>query len=792
MLRNYVKIAWRNLVKNKTFSAINIVGLALGIASSLLIMLWVQDERSVDAFHANKEQLYRIYMREYFSGKEQGVIWTPGPLADELKKSVPEIQLATPFSWPSQQTFTVGDKTNKQQTNVAGADFFRMFSFKLLQGTPEAALKDPNSLAISRNMAETFFGSPETAIGKLIRFDNRQDLVVRGVFENLPKNSTIQFDCLRNWDAYVADGNQWAKGWDSTDPLTFFMIRADRNGVPADPAKVEAKIQHLLDKHRKGLEKTELAMQPFHEYYLNSNFKDARIDGGRIEYVRLFIIVAVFILLIACINFMNLATARSVKRAKEVGVRKVVGAIRSGLVGQFMGEALLLTVLSVILAVLFIALMLPAFNNLTEKQIVLPVGDPSFWTMLIGLMLATGLIAGSYPALFLSSLKPIRVLTGRLRFDRGSIWFRQGLVVFQFALSILLIVGMIVIDRQVEYVQTKNLGFDRENLVYFPLEGDLAKKFDILNEELSQVSGIKQVSQMTGNPAGIGDGTEGLSWAGSDPKAKIRFTPVGVGYNFVKTMSLRLLEGRDYSKDFATDSTGFLINETAAKTMGFKNPIGQPVTWGNTRGTIIGMVEDFHFQSLHTPIRPLITYLKHSGPEGVVLVRLDAGRTPDALVKIEQVCKKLNPKFPFTYSFTDQEYARLYRSEQVVRQLSSYFALLAILISCLGLFGLAIFTAEQRTKEIGVRKVLGASVTSIVTLLSKDFLKLVLIAIVIASPIAWYAMNRWLQDFAYKITIEWWVFGLAGLLAVGIALLTVSFQSVKAALMNPVKSLRSE
>ena len=792
MLRNYLKIAWRNLAKNKTFSAINIVGLALGIASSLLIILWVQDERSVDAFHANKEQLYRIYMREYFSGKEQGVIWTPGPLADELKKSIPEIQFTTPFSWPSQQTFTVGNKTNKQETNVAGADFFKMFSFKLLQGTSEAALKDPNSLAISRSMAETFFGSPETAIGKLIRFDNRQDLVIRAVFENLPKNSTIQFDCLRNWDAWVADGNEWAKGWDSTDPLTFFMIRADRNGVPADPAKVESKIRHLLDKHRKGLGRTELAMQPFHEYYLNSNFKDARIDGGHIEYVRLFIIVAVFILLIACINFMNLATARSVKRAKEVGVRKVVGAIRSGLVGQFMGEAFLLTVLSVTLAVLCIALVLPAFNTLTGKQITLPVGDPSFWATLTGLMLATGLIAGSYPAFFLSSLNPIRVLTGRLQFDRDSVWFRQGLVVFQFALAILLIVGMIVIDRQVEYVQTKNLGFDRDNLLYFPLEGDLAKKAAVLNDELSQVPGIKQVSQMTGNPAGIGDGTEGLSWAGSDPNAKIRFTPVGVGYNFVETMSLRLIEGRDYSKRFATDSTGFLINETACKIMGFKNPIGQSVTWGNTKGTIIGMVRDFHFQSLHTPIRPLITYLKRSGPGGVVLVRLDAGQTPTALAGIERVCKKLNPKFPFTYSFTDQEYARLYRSEQVVRQLSSYFAVLAILISCLGLFGLAIFTAEQRTKEIGVRKVLGASVFSIVGLLSKDFLKLVLIAIFIASPIAWWAMSQWLNDFAYKIDIDWWIFLLAGGLTVLIALLTVSFQSIKAALMNPVKSLRSE
>ena len=787
MLQNYLKIAWRNLIRNKVFSAINIVGLVLGIASSLLILLWVQDERSVDAFHANKEQLYRIYMREYFSGKEQGVIWTPGPLAEELKKSVPQIQLSTPFSWPSPQTFTVGNKTNKQQTNVAGPDFFKMFSFELLQGTPQAALKDPNSLAISRSMAETFFGSPQAAMGKLIRFDNRTDLIVSAVFENLPKNSTLQFDCLRTWDAYLADGNEWAKGWDSTDPLTFFMIRPD-----ADPAKVEATIRHLLDKYRKGLGRTELAMQPFDEYYLHSTFKDAHIDGGRIEYVRLFILVAVFVLLIACINFMNLATARSVKRAKEVGIRKVVGAIRWGLAGQFVGEALLLTVLSIVLAVLFVALIIPAFNMLTEKELTLPIGELSFWGMLVGLTLATGLIAGSYPAFFLSSLKPVRVLTGKLQFDKASVWFRQGLVVFQFALAILLIIGMIVIDRQVAYIQTKNLGFDRHNLLYFPLEGDLVKNVDVLKAELAQIPGIKQVSQMTGNPAGIGDGTEGLIWAGSDPNAKVRFTPVGVGYDFVKTMGLQLLAGRDYSNRFATDSTGFLINETARKTMGFKEPIGQTVTWGNTKGTIIGVAKDFHFQSLHIPVRPLITYLKPSAPGSVVLVRLEAGKTPQALAGIEAVSKKLNPKFPFTYSFSDQEYARLYRSEQVVRQLSNYFAVLAILISCLGLFGLAIFTAEQRTKEIGVRKVLGASVSSVVGLLAGNFLKLVLIAIVIASPLAWYVMHQWLQGFAYRIEIEWWVFALAGLLAVGIALLTVSIQSVKAALMNPVKSLRSE
>jgi predicted permease len=792
MLRNYVKIAFRNLAKSKSFSAINTLGLALGMACTLLILLWIQDERSIDAFHANKNQLYRIYMREFFSGKMQGVIWTPGPLAAELKKGIPEIQFATAYEWPSPQTFSVGSKVNKQVTNTAGPDFFKMFSFKLLQGTSEAALKGPNSLAISRSMADVFFGSPEAAIGKSIRFDNRKDLLVTAVFENLPKNSTLQFDCLRNWDGYVADGNDWAKGWGSTDPLTFFMLRPD-----ADPVKVEAKMKHMLDKFNRDEGKpshTELAMQPFHEYYLNSNFKNAQIDGGRIEYVRLFGLVAVFILLIACVNFMNLATARSAKRAKEVGVRKVVGAMRSLLIGQFVGEAMLLTVFSVFLAILLVSLVLPAFNTLTGKQIILPISEPAFWGGIVGLTLLTGFIAGSYPAFFLSSLNPIRILKGTLKFDTKSTWLRQGLVVFQFSLSIILIVGMIIIYRQVDYTQTKNLGYDRENLIYFSLEGDLGKNYDVLKSELGQLPGVKDVSYMTADPASNGAGTEGISWLGSDPNDKVRFTPVGVGYDFAKTMHIQLQEGRDFSKEFPADSTRFLINEAALKIIGYKQPIGKPITWGNQKGTIVGVVKDFHFQSLHTAIRPLIGYLRTSRLAGNVnaIVRIESGKITETLAQIERICKQLNPNYPFTYTFTDQQYARQYQSEQIVSKLSNYFAFLAIFISCLGLFGLATFTAEQRTKEIGVRKVLGASVTSIIRLLSKDFLKLVAIAIVLASPVAWWAMNQWLQGFAYKIDIDWWVFVLAGLVSVVIALLTVSFQSIKAALVNPVKSLRSE
>lgn len=789
MIHNYFKIAFRNLLKSKTFSAINVFGLALGMACSLMIMLWIRDERAVDAFHTNKDQLYRIYMREYFSGKVQAVIWTPGPLAEELKKSVPEIEMTTPFSWTNQHTFSVGSKIHKQAANWASSDFFKMFSYKLLQGTAEGALRDRGNIAISRKMAGAFFGTPEAAIGKAIRFDNRKEMTVSAVFEDIGANSTLQFDCLMTWDAYV-DDNGWAKDWGSTDPLTFFKLRKD-----ADPAKVQAKMLHLLDKtNRDGGKpyKTQLAMQPFQEYYLNGNIKGDKMDGGRIEYVQLFTFVAVFILLIACINFMNLATARSARRAKEVGVRKVVGAMRSMLAGQFMGEALLIAGLSAVLAVLLVALLLPAFNSLTSKQMALPWSQPSFWGVIVGLLVATGLLAGSYPALFLSSLNPVRILKGALKFDSSSVWVRQGLVVFQFGLSVILIVGMIIIYRQVGFVQSKNLGFDRENLVYFPIEGELFNKFNLLKEQLTQIPGVKQVSHMTATPASNGNGTEGITWPGSDPNDQVRFTPVGIGYDFTKTMNLKMAGGRDFSKEFPTDSSGVLVNETAVKVMGLKEPVGREINWGRSKVRIVGVLKDFHFQSLHNAIRPLIAYLGAREPQGSVVIRIQAGKTPETLDAIERICRKLNPAVPFTYAFTDQEYARQYQSEQIVGKLAGYFAFLAIFISCLGLFGLATFTAEQRTREIGVRKVLGASVAGIVGLLSKDFLKLVLMAIVLASPVAWYIMKQWLQGFAYQIDIEWWMFALAGVVAVLIAVFTISFQSVKAAMMNPVRSLRSE
>ncbi|MEO6313491.1 MAG: ABC transporter permease [Chitinophagaceae bacterium] len=792
MIKNYFKIAWRNLVRNKTFSAINIAGLALGMACSLLIVLWVQDERNVDAFHKNGKQLYQVFERQYYDGKVEANYSTQGLLADELKKVIPEIEFACGMEAAAApgtlSNFEAGNKISKMNGSFAGADFFRMFSYPVLLGSRETALTSIEAIAISRNMAVLFFGSPEQAIGKTIRYENKEELMVKAVFENPPASSSMQFDFIRSWSAYVQQ-NKWVHNWSNTSPVTYVQLR-----TMAEPRKVAAGIKDFIYRYQEKNKTivTELDLQAYPSKYLYGNLKEGKIAGGRIEYVKLFSLVAIFILLIACINFMNLATARSAKRAKEVGLRKVIGAMRSSLMVQFMGEALLLTFFAIVIAVLTAFLLLPAFNSLTGKQLSIPVSQPLFWVALTGLLLFTGFVAGSYPALFLSSLKPVRVLKGGLQFGKGAVYFRKSLVVFQFALSVVLIVGMIVIYRQMDYIQKKNLGYDRENLVYLPVEGELVTKYKLFKEEAGKLPGIGSVSKMRNSPTDIEHHTNSIGWPGKDPNLTIPFADGVVAYDFVQTMKLQLQAGRDFSPNFGTDSTAFLINETAAKIMGFANPVGQPAEWGNRKGMIIGVLKDFHFNSMHQAIDPLILRLDENWGWGTILVRTQPGQTKQAIGSLENICKALNPAIPFTYRFSDEEYSRLYKNEAMVSKLSNYFAFLAIFISCLGLFGLATFTAAQRTKEIGVRKVLGASVPNIVAMFSGDFLKLVGIALLIAIPVAWHLMNLWLESFVYKISIDWWIFGIAGLITAGIALLTVSYQSITAAISNPIKSLRTE
>ena len=646
MIKNYFKIAWRNLVRNKAFSTINITGLALGMACSLLIMLWVQDERSVDSFHVNGKQLYQVYERNYYDGKVDAGYPTQGLLAGELKRIIPEVKYASGLEYASQpgtqSTFEAGDKINKMQGMFAGADFFNMFSYPLLQGNVESALNSPAGIAVSRKMAEYFFGSAEKAMGKAIRFENKEDLLITAVFENLPANSSQQFDFLRSWIDFVKENN-WVNNWGNTSPATFVQLRKE-----ADPTKVGAKIKDFIYRYQQknNAFRTELALQPYAEKYLHATFKNGYVDGGRIEYVRLFTLVAVFILLIACINFMNLATARSTKRSKEVGIRKVVGAARSTLIGQFIGEALLLTFFSVIIAVGLAGILLPAFNSLTGKQLTMPVSKPVFWVSLIGLSAITGFIAGSYPALFLSSLNPVRVLKGSMKFSWGAIFFRKGLVVFQFALSITLIVGMIVIYRQMNYVQTKNLGYNRENLIYIPIEGDLVKKYDLFKEEAGRETSILAISKMRNSPTLISHHTGSIEWPGKDPNLNVSFADAVVGYDFVKTMKLDLKEGRDFSKDFGTDTASFILNETAVKKIGYQNPVGQMITWGNHPGKIIGVLQDFHFNSLHEAIEPLIVRLDDNWNWGTILVRTKAGQTREAIAGFGKTMQNIESKVP--------------------------------------------------------------------------------------------------------------------------------------------------
>ncbi|OIN56295.1 ABC transporter permease [Arsenicibacter rosenii] len=788
MIRNYLKIAWRNLWKNKMFSFINIMGLALGMTCSLLITLWVQDELAMDRFHKNDQRLYRVMENQHYTGVINTYPSTPGILADNITKDIPEIKMASQMLWEESPLFTVGSTFEKEKGRYVQGDFLTMFSFGLAQGDPKTALKRPDGLVISKKLADKYFKG-QNPIGKTIRIDNKDDVIVTGVLADIPEASSLKFDFLMSFDRWLKS-NEWAKQWGNNGPRCYVLL-AENTSID----KVNAKIKNYIKTKNKD-SNVELFLQNYGESYLYGKWESGIQSGGRIEYVRIFSIVAIFILVIACINFMNLATARSVKRAKEVGIRKVVGAYRNSLIGQFIGESVLIAFLALFFSVMLVLILLPTFNTLTEKHLSFNITNPLLPALLIGLTLLTGLLSGSYPALFMSSLNPIIVLKGALKFKPSATLFRKGLVVFQFGLSIMLILGMIVIYRQLNFIQTKNLGYDRDNLLYMPLEGDLQKNFATFRQELSKEPGIRGVTCSQSDPLEVGSSTMGVTWPGKDTTQQILFSQNAVSYEYIKTMQIKLLGGREFSPEYGVDTSNYIINESTAKKMGYQTPekaVGKQMTMWDKKGTIIGVMKNFHYNSLHENIEPLILRLQPKQENwGNVLVRAEAGKTREALASMEKVFKQFNPNFPFKYYFTDQEFANSYKAENTVSKLSNYFAFLAIFISCLGLFGLAAFTAEQRTKEIGVRKVLGASVPNLVGMLSKDFVKLVLIAAVISFPIAWYFLSGWLEKFAYRIDFEWWFFVAAAIIALAIALLTVSYQAIKAALIDPVKSLKSE
>jgi predicted permease len=797
MLKNYIKTAIRNLRKQPGFTIINLAGLALGIACSLLILLWVQDERGVDAFHEKGDRLYYVYENNYMGGKLQSWYWTQGPLAAQLKKEIPEVEASTPMSWSNINNFSVEPQEPGQSAKIlkedgfaAGADFFAIFSYPLVEGNAKDALNSPDAMAISRKMAVAFFGSPAAAIGKALNYENRKIFKITAVFEDFTPAVSTPANYIMSWSGYLED-NGWAKGWAAVDPRTIILLK---RGVSS--AALEKKISHFTNRFNTEVKdiRIELGLQRFSDYYLHDEFRDGVPSEGRITYVRLFSLVALFILVIACINFMNLTTARSVRRAKEIGVRKVMGAVRSRLIRQFLGEAILMAVLAAVIALLLTSALLPAFNTLTGKAIAMPYNRPDLWLGMTAITLLTGLLSGSYPALYLSGFNPIRVLKAAMPSGtKNDALFRQGLVVFQFVLSIVLILSTILVTRQIDYMKNARLGYDRENLLYIPVEGDLGKKLEIFRQEAKTVPGIQDLTMLSSSPTVMTDGILSLSWDGKDPNEHDRFIMEATGPGFLKTMKIALVAGRDFDlAAYPTDSMGVIINETAAKLMGYQNPVGRLMYNGNAKAHIVGVVKDFHFQSLHDKIMPLVLEPGRNDRFSHILVRTKPGETQAALAGLRQLCTQLNPAFPFTWQFSDEQYARLYRSEDVTGRLSVVFAVLAIVISCLGLFGLSLFTAEQRVREIGIRKVLGASVGSLFGLLSKNFLALVALAFVIGTPLGWWAMHRWLAGFAYQTNIPWWAFAITGATGVLVALITVCWQTLRAASVSPVKSLRSE
>ena len=806
MIKNYLKIAWRNMTRHRGYAIINVLGLTLGIMCCLFIFLWVRDEKQMDNF--GRKDIYTAYMTIDADGHRTGAYSTPSHLVDtnevhrhmrfyleDAKPEVPGIKYVVNYGlgyalpWGYPESLQVGDKLIKRNGVRVSEDFFKVFGFPLVEGDPETALKDMYGMVLTRKTAVALFGSPHAAMGKQVRFENTRQFVVTAVCEDMPVHSTMQFDFLNNWEAQRA-----LLEYSGNEIRTYLELQPG-----SDPEKVAA----LLTKYVRAAEgpikgvSFRLGLQRVSDQYLHNVFVNGEPTTGRIEYVRIFSGVAIFILLIACINFMNLSTARSVHRAREVGLRKVVGSSRGQLIGQFIGESVLFSLLGLLLSIGLLLMLMPAFNRFTGKQIELPLAQPLFWSALAGVALVTGIIAGSYPALYLSSLEPVKTLKGVLRFTRGSIIFRKGLTVFQFVLSVFLLIATIVISRQTNYIEHTNLGYDRENLVYVRIEGQLQqmKNYELFKQRLSPMPGIAMVDRCTEAPHSMKFDVENddIKWEGKPMNAHVPVEPASVGFDFVRIMGLTVVQGRDFSRLNPTDSSdGFLVNEEAVREMGLKDPIGKWVSAWQKKGHIIGVLKDYHSRSLRDPIRPLLLDVKEYEYFGMILVKTKPGQTKEALASMAAVYRSIEPNLAFDWQFVDEEYQKMYNSEMTTAKLSVLFASLAIAISCLGLLGLVLFAAEQRTKEIGIRKVLGATIGQILTLFSVDFLKLVVLAFLIAGPLGWYAMHAWLGNFAYRVELSWWIFAAAGTGIAVLALLTVSYQAVRTALSNPFRALRSE
>ena len=762
------------------------------ISASILILLWVQNELSYDRFHANANQLYRITVTA--SDQFKAAV-NPAGMPAELQAAMPQIRNTVRFSHPVQTLFQLGDRKFVEKKGFyADSTLLDVFSFPLIKGDRRTALQRPDAILISEGMAKRYFGNSDV-IGKTLNKDNTDLVTVTGVLANVPENSSLQFDYILPMSAVAAiDNDLKNKTWG--DFKFYSFVQLDKSFLP-NSANLNAfgkEMTRIFQKHiSRDAMKADFQLQPLTSIHLHSDGLQVDLSGhGNSQYVSIFFIVALFILVVACINFMNLATARSARRAKEVGLRKVVGALRGQLIAQFLGESLLISFLALVLAVLIVGLTLPAFDNLAEKNLQLHFSDGKFWLSLVGIAALTGLLAGSYPALYLSKFQPVKVLKGRLRSMGSNLAFRNGLVITQFVLSIVLLTGTVVVYNQLKFIQHRSPGFTKANLLYMPMTGELWGKQGALRAELTRNPLTSNYTIIGELPVNLISGNVDGRWRGKDPHAQIVIPGMQVSESFINVFQMKILSGRGFSTEFKADSNNFIVNETMVRTMGLtlNSVIGQPLFWGGQDGKVIGVVQDFNFKPIQQAIEPLVLEINRYG--GNVIVRAPAGQTEATIKAMEGIARQLNPSFAFTYNFLEQDLANLYKGERQMSGIFNLFAGLALLISCLGLYGLSAYLAQERTREIGVRKVLGASVFNIVYLLSTGFTRLILVSAVISIPLAALAINRFLQGYAYHILVNWWVFPLAALAALVVAWLTVTYESLKAAMGSPARSLKSE
>jgi predicted permease len=785
MFTHNLTLAYRNFKRYSGTFFINLIGLSTGLACSLFIFLWVRDELNVDKFHEKDRQLFQVMENRKTADGVKTNPHTAGLVAEALAKELPEVEYAVAGRLRDEKkTLSVGDKSIKGTVIYASQDFFKAFSYPLVQGDKSQVLEDKNAMVISRELAMNLFNTTENVVGKTVEVQHEKQYQVSGIFEGTPAMSSVQFDFVLTFDEYK-DVKPIVLDWRSNSTAAYLVLRDGTN-----VNRVNAKIADLIKRQTGELDRS-LFLQQYSNNYLYGTYENGVQKGGRVEYVKLFSIIALFILLIACINFMNLSTAKAATRMKEVGVKKAIGASRSTLILQYLSESTVLTVLSLLLAIISAALLLPQFNIITGKQLTLHF-DSELILSLLAIVLVTGLLAGSYPALYLSGFKPVMVLKGKLNPSVGDAWARKGLVVFQFTLSVIFIVSVLVVYKQIEYVQTTNLGYTKDNIVYFEMEGRVEEMQESFLSQVKGIPGIVNASSIGDDIVASGQNTiMALDWPGKTADEKIVFESRPVNYEMIEMLGIQMKEGRAFSRRFGADSSKIIFNETAIKAMRLQDPVGKGIKIQGMPFEIVGVVKDFHFASLHEEIKPLFFVLRPTWTH-LLMVRIEAGKEKETIGKLEELYRTFNPGFVFNYQYLDQQYQAQYAAEQRVATLSRYFAGLAIVISCLGLFGLATFTAQRKRKEIGIRKILGSSETSIIYLLSGSFTKLVFTAVLIALPVSYLMAQQWLDSFAYRIPLKPWYFLAAGLLALLVAWATVGIQAVKASRIDPVRSLKEE